>query len=337
MNIREIAQKVGVSSATVSRVINQTGYVSEETRLKVLKVIEENNYVPSAIARSLSIQNTSSIGVIVPDIENPFFASVIKGITEVAEKHKYNIMFYGTNDSLNLEHAYLESVVKQRLNGIIITPISEKDPETKNRLFQLNRSNTPVVLVDRDLHGIEFDGVFIDNVKSSYEAVLALIKEGHKKIATITGPLNSKPGKERLKGFQQALKKHKIPILEEYVLEGDFKVSKAYELTKALLTLSNPPTAIFTSNNLTTLGCLKYMTENHLRLGEDVSIVGFDDIEVLKIIDYKLSVVDRDAFLQGKEAMNILLRRLENKSESEGPVKIILPHEVILRGSEKKI
>lgn len=336
MNIREIAQIVGVSSATVSRVINQTGYVSEETRQKVLKVIEENNYVPSAIARSLSIQNTSSIGVIVPDIENPFFANVIKGITEVAEEHKYTIMFFGTNDTLNLEHAYLESVVKQRLNGLIITPISERDAETRNRLIQLTKSNIPVVLVDRDIHGLELDGVFIDNVKSSYEAVLALIREGHRKIATITGPLDSKPGKERLKGYQQAMKKHKLPILEEYVLEGDFKVMKAYKLAKMLFTLPDPPTAIFTSNNLTTLGCLKYMTENHLELGKDVSLIGFDDIEVLKIIDFKLSVVDRDAFLQGKEAMKILLKRIENKNEPNEPVKIILPHEVVLRGSEKK-
>jgi LacI family transcriptional regulator len=336
MNIREIAEKIGVSSATVSRVINQSGYVSEETRSKVLKAVEQYNYVPSAIARSLSIQNTSSIGVIVPDIENPFFASVIKGVTEVAEKHKYNILFFGTNETLKLEHAYLETVVRQRLNGVIITPISEDDEDTKNRLLKLKKSKIPVVLVDRDINGADFDGVFIDNFQSAYEGVTALIKEGHHRIATITGPLSTKPGSGRLAGYKKALNDNGIEIRELYILEGDFKVDRSYELTAELLNTPEPPTAIFTSNNLTTLGCLKYLTENNLVIGKDISLMGFDDIEVLKIIDYKLSVIERDAYEQGKEAMSILVKRLNENKDKYKTKRVVLPHEVILRGSEKK-
>lgn len=335
MNIREIALKIGVSSATVSRVINQSGYVSEKTRNKVLKAIEDYNYVPSAIARSLSIQNTSSIGVLVPDIENPFFASVIKGVTEVAEEYKYNILLFGTNETLKLEHAYLETVVRQRLNGVIITPISEDDAETKKRLLNLKKSKIPVVLVDRDLNNLDLDGVFIDNIQSAYEGVSALIKEGHTRIATITGPLGTKPGRERLLGYRKAMEDHGIPMDEAYILEGDFKVPRSYELTRKLFSGEAIPTAIFTSNNLTTLGCLKYLTENNLVIGKDISIMGFDDIEVLKIIDYKLSVIDRDAYAQGMEAMNILVQRLAENKESYKTKHVVLPHEVILRGSEK--
>lgn len=335
MNIREIAEKIGVSSATVSRVINQSGYVSEETKNKVLKAIDEYNYVPSAIARSLSIQNTSSIGVIVPDIENPFFASVIKGVTEVAEKYKYNILFFGTNETIELEHSYLETVVRQRLNGVIITPISEDDEETKKRLLNLKKSKIPVVLVDRDMNDVDFDGVFIDNFQSAYEGVTALIREGHIRIATITGPLSTKPGTGRLLGYRKALLDHNIKVNEHYVLEGDFKVDCSYRLTEKLFNNTEPPTAIFTSNNLTTLGCLKYLTEKNLIIGKDISIIGFDDIEVLKIIDYKLSVIDRDAYAQGKEAMNILVKRLKENKEKYKTKHVVLPHEVILRGSEK--
>ncbi|PKM93925.1 MAG: LacI family transcriptional regulator [Firmicutes bacterium HGW-Firmicutes-1] len=335
MNIKDIANATGVSSATVSRVINNSGYVKEETKQKVLQVIKDNNYIPSAIARSLSIQDTSSIGVIIPDIENPFFSSVIRGISDVAEKNNYNILFFATNETPITEHAFLKTVQSQRLKGVIITPISEFDMETRDYLIRLNSTGIPVVLVDRNINDTNFDGVFIDNVQSSYEGVESLIQAGHKRIAIITGPSTSKPGKERLLGYKNAMKAYELDIPLEYIAPGDFKVAKAYSRTQELLALSNPPTAIFTSNNLTTLGCLKYLTENKIQIGKDLSIMGFDDIDTLKIIDFKLSVIDRDAKLQGQEAMNILVHRLKNPKESEASKRIILPHTVILRGSER--
>lgn len=335
MNIKDIANATGVSSATVSRVINNSGYVKEETRDKVLKVINEKNYIPSAIARSLSIQDTSSIGVIIPDIENPFFSSVIRGISDVAEKNNYNILFFGTNETQSIEHSFLKTVQSQRLKGVIITPISEYDMETRDYLIRLKESGIPVVLVDRNIKNADFDGVFIDNVQSTYEGVESLIKAGHTKIAIITGPETSKPGKERLLGYKKAMEAYQLEIPTQYIAEGDFKVAKAYSRTEELLSLSVPPTALFTSNNLTTLGCLKYLTETKLQIGKDVSVLGFDDIETLKMIDFKLSVIDRDAKLQGQEAMNILIHRLKNPNQQAESKRIILPHSVILRGSEK--
>ncbi|VDN46753.1 LacI family transcriptional regulator [Petrocella atlantisensis] len=337
MNIKDIAKATGVSSATVSRVINNSGYVKEDTRKKIMKVINDNNYIPSAVARSLSIQDTASIGVIIPDIENPFFSSVIRGISDVAEKNNYNILFFGTNENQAIEHSYLKTVQGQRLKGVIITPISENDMETREYLIRLNNSGVPVVLVDRSIRDTEFDGVFIDNIQSAYEGVESLIHAGHKKIAIITGPETSKPGKERLLGYKKAMKAYKLDVLDKYIAQGDFKVEKAYKRTKELLELSMPPTAIFTSNNLTTLGCLKYLTEKNLEIGKDLSIMGFDDIETLKMIDFKLSVIDRDAKLQGQEAMKLLIERLENKNYQSEFKKIILPHSVILRGSEQII
>jgi len=335
MNIKVIANATGVSSATVSRVINNSGYVKDETRQRVLKVIDEYNYIPSAVARSLSIQDTSTIGVIIPDIENPFFSSVIRGISDVAEKNNYNILFFGTNETATTEHSFLKTVQSQRLKGVIITPISEFDMETRDYLKRLDSTGIPVVLVDRDIKDTNFDGVFLDNVQSSYEGVQTLIQAGHKRIAIITGPNTSKPGKERLLGYKKVMKAYKLDIPPEYIAQGDFKAAKAYSKTQELLALPNPPTAIFASNNLTTLGCLKYLTENKLQIGKDISIMSFDDIETLRMIDFKLSVIDRDAKMQGQEAMNILLHRLEYPSHTIGSQRIILPHNIILRGSER--
>lgn len=335
MNIKDIAKATGVSSATVSRVINNSGYVKDETRQKVLEVISKNNYIPSAVARSLSTKDTASIGVIIPDIENPFFSSVIRGISDVADRNNYNILFFGTNETAATEHSCLKTVQSQRLKGVIITPISEFDMETREYLMRLDSTGIPVVLVDRDIKDSNFDGVFLDNVKSSYKGVEALIKEGHERIAIITGPNTSKPGKDRLLGYKKAMDAYKIKVPAEYIALGDFKLAKAYTRTKELMSLANPPTAIFASNNLTTLGCLKYFTEKRLKIGKDISIMGFDDIETLNMIDFNLSVIDRDAKMQGMEAMNILLHRLDNPKHVIGTKRITLSHRVILRGSEK--
>lgn len=335
MNIKELAEKIGVSSATVSRVINDSGYVSDKTRKEVLQAIEKYQYVPNDIARSLSTKSTHSIGVIIPDIENEFFSAIISGISQVAEAHGYNINFMSTNENVDSEHSFLETVGRQRLDGVIITPVSETDATTRDKLLQIEKKGVPVVFVDRSIVGVKFEGVFVDSFAGAYEGVKALIDAGHERIAIITGPETSKPGRERRKGYLKALEDAGLEIRPEYIVSGDFKIEKAYRCTENLLQLETPPTAIFTSNNLTTMGCLKYLTEHKIKLGKHISVLGFDDIEVLKIIKYKLSVVSRDAKQQGIEAMKLLLKQLENKKMPEDPCQINIPYKVILRGSEK--
>ena len=166
-----------------------------------------------------------------------------------------------------------------------------------------------------------------------------MIKEGHKKIAIITGPITSLPGKERLRGYKKALEDYGLPIRKEYQVPGDFRIKKAYEQTGYLLSLQDPPTAIFTVNNLTSLGCLKYLTEHHLVPGKDIAVMGFDGITALNIIEYPFSAVERDARLQGQEAMKLLLEKLEDREEEKNQDKasktIYVPYKVVLRGSEK--
>jgi LacI family transcriptional regulator len=335
MNIRDIARKAGVSSATVSRVINESGYVKEETKRKVLEAIEEADYVPNAIARSLSIRDSSSIGVIVPDIANEFFSGIISGIGERAANNQYNIVLFDTGELSEREHQCLTMAESQRLSGLLITPVSELNEVTRDKLIQFENKGIPVVLVDRNIRNSSLDGVFVENHDAAYKAVEALIQNGHRKIAVITGPNTSMPGKDRLKGYKSALSDYGIELREDYIVSGDFKIMKAYERTKELLELPDPPTAIFASNNQTSLGVLKYLTEHKLKIGRDISIVGFDQIESLKIIDYSLSTIDRDARNQGYQAMEMLIDKLTRKESKSSGRKVFVPYQMVLRGSEK--
>ncbi|WP_277407516.1 substrate-binding domain-containing protein [Lacrimispora xylanisolvens] len=223
----------------------------------------------------------------------------------------------------------------QRLSGLLITPISELDEVTRDKLIQFESKGIPVVLVDRNIRNSSLDGVFVENYDAAYKAVEALIQNGHQKIAVITGPNTSMPGKDRLKGYKAALKDYGIGLREDYVVSGDFKIMKAYERTRELLELPDPPTAIFASNNQTSLGVLKYLTEHKLKIGRDISIVGFDQIESLKIIDYSLSTIDRDARKQGYQAMEMLIDKLTRKESQSSGRKIFVPYQMVLRGSEK--
>lgn len=334
MNIKEIAKLVGVSSATVSRVLNDSGYVKTETREKVLQVIKEHKYIPSAIARSLSNKETNSIGTIIPDIQNEFFAKLISGITESADRLGYNTVLLNSNEDINKEHEILSMVEAQHFKGIIITPVAYNDTVTGDFLLHFEDVGIPVVLVDRDIRSASFAGVFVDNFKGAFDGVNELIKANHKRIAIISGPETSRPGKDRYRGYIAALEEQGLAIEKKYIVHGDFKVDKAYECTKQLLSLEEKPTAIFTSNNLTTMGCLKYLTENNIELGKDISVLGFDDIDALKMIGYNISVVSRDAGLQGEEAMELLQERFIKKDSVDGK-QVMVPYKIILRGSEK--
>lgn len=298
-----------------------------------MKAIEESGYIPSAVARSLSVQNSHNIGVIFPDIENPFFSSALGGITQVAEKSDYNVFFFNTDESAKKEHVFLNMVQRQRLDGIILSPANGFDVETRETLEKFDKQGVPVVLLDRKLYGGNFSIVEAEDRIGAYMAVKQFVLEGHRRIAMIQGLSTHSPIMERAAGFYQAMEEFHIPLPDGYVMGTDQKSELAYEATKVLMNLPEPPTAIFTCNNMMTLGCLKYLTEHGIVIGKDVSLIGFDDIDILKVIDYHLSVVDRSARDMGKIAMELLLEHLE-QPECENR-SVTVPSSLILRGTEK--
>ena len=234
MNIKDIARITGASTATVSRVINNSGTVKPETKSRILEVIKELNYTPNAMARNLCTQDNSNIGVIIPDVGNEFFAEIISGISDVAKKGNYNILFFNTDESEEIEHANLVEVSRERLKGVIIAPVSSFDQKTCAVLQSMEKMGVPVVLIDRNINGMDCDAVFVNNFKGAYDGVNALIAEGHRKIAVIAGPATSLPGRERLEGYRKALEDAGIDLRQEYEVTGDFKFEKAYEKTGKL-------------------------------------------------------------------------------------------------------
>lgn len=339
LTIKDIAKLAGVSQATVSRVLNNSAPVKEETKKRIEQIIKEHNYIPNAVARGLSKNETNTIGIIIPDISNPFFCEVIKGISFESDKNNLNMILCDTNENQQKEIDFLSGLKKEKLKGIIITPVSDTNEFNSDYTNLLESMNVPITLVDRDVKYSNFDGVFIDNIKGSFDATTALIHEGHNEIAIIAGPVTSKPGRDRLRGYKKAHMMNNLPINEDLIFYGDYSLQSGYENVKKILDSKLNPTAIFSCNNLMTLGVLKALRELHLKVPQDIALIGFDDIEVIDILGLDVSSVSRPTYEMGKIAMEILLQQINksDKGKDNTVNRITLIPQLILRGSEKLV
>lgn len=334
MNIKEIAQRAGVSTATVSRMLNKNGYVKDETRQRIQTVIDECGYMPSAVARSLSVQKTHNIGFITPDIANPFNASVLAGVTQVADSEAYNVFVFDADETPEKEHRILEIVQEQRLEGIAISPVKANDERSRMLLEEINWHVMPVVQFDRRLQNADISSVLADNEQGAYLAVKQLIQEGHRKIGLVEGDGLNWAVKERIFGYCRALVEADIPIRSEYMAPASQRlIEKSYDAASYLLGLEDPPTAIFTCNNNMTLGCIKYFTEKGMVLGRDISLIGFDDVETLNLVGYAVSAVDQSGLEMGRRTMEMLLGKIRSEGKSNEHIRV--PVKLVLRGSEK--
>ncbi|NMM65424.1 LacI family transcriptional regulator [Clostridium sp. P21] len=336
VTIKDIAQKSGVSLTTVSRVLNSSGYVKEETRKKVLSAIKELNYTPSAIARSLSKNKTNTIGVVIPEINNEFYGEIIKGISEVADEYNLNMILCNTDNNIEKEVKALKLLKEQRIEGIIITPTSVEDDFNSEYLITIEQLGIPIVLVDGHVKYADFSGAFVDNIKGAYDSTDALIKAGHRKIGIITGRMNSDAAQNRLKGYKKALALNDIPFDERYVFKGDYSEKLAYKLTKEMLSMENRPTAVFASSNRMTIGCIKAITEEGLKVPDDMALIGFDRIDILNSLGMNISFVDGPTIELGTIAMKILIENIQNE-EYFDTKKITIAPKLILKGSERFI
>ena len=328
VTISDIAKKAGVSSATVSRVLNDSGYVKQSTREKIEAAIKEMNFTPSAIARSLSKNETNTIGVIVPDITNSYFGEVIKGISEVAEANNLNIILFNTDNYLEKEVRALNVLKEQRIKGIIMTP-GFGEENNKEYIETINNLNIPIVLVSADLKFKELSGIFVDNVLGGFNATNLLISEGHTKIGIMTGILSSEPAAERVVGYKKALKEANIEINDKYILDGQFSMEKAYELTKKLLDSKDKPTALITSSNRMTMGAIKALKENNKNIPEDLAIVAFDKVDLLDVLGIRITYIDECPMELGRNSMN-LLYDIFNESDKKFKRRVIIVPKLII-------
>jgi len=329
--IKDVAELAGVHPSTVSRVINDDSRISEKTREKVFLIIKKLGYTPNAIARGLKTKRTHTLGMLIPDITNPFFAEIARGVEDAANKNDFNIILCNTDDRLKKERTYLEILRGKRVDGLILGTAHIKDKS----ILELEKNNFPYILVSRNIEGLDKNCVIVDDEAGGIMAAEYLIKLGHRRIAHITGPLKTRSALNRLKGYKLTLKKHEIEYEDELVGEGDFRIKGGYQVMKRFLKLAEPPTAIFAANDLLALGAMQAIQKKNFHIPEDFSVIGFNDIELASFVYPALTTIRQPMLEMGALAVKMLLRIIEEGEFNQR--KIVLKPKLIIRESCKKI
>jgi len=335
VNIKTVAKKAGVSTATVSRVIREYPGVREKTRKKVIKVIKELNYEINAIARSLRQKKTNTIGVIVGNVLSQFYSIIAKSVEDIANKFGYNVILCNGDDDPEKELKYLKVLKSNRVDGIILTPTG-KNAKYVNWLIE---SGTKVVLLDRLIDGVDCDAVLVDNENGAYNAVKYLVDQGYRKIAIINGYIDRTTGRGRLNGYLRALREAGISKDDGLIKIGNFKKRSGINLTRELLESTNRPEAIFVANIDMTLGTFITIREMGLKIPDDIGIVGFDDSDWSLILNPPLTAVRQPVYNLGSTALEMLLKKIEHKKLNmcNEPLIMTLNTRLIVRNSTKKI
>lgn len=330
--LEEVAQIAGVSRSTVSRVINNHPNVRAETRERVWQAIQECGYQPHAVARSLVTNRTRIVGMVIPEtvttlFTDPFFPLLLQGATEACNTHHYQLLLSLFNDPAGQEKTYQRVMRSGYVDGVIVASASLQDPVIPSLL----RDGIPFVSVGR--HPDEqINYVDVDNVNGARMAVEHLIQLGHRRIGTITGPLDMTSGQDRLQGYRQALAAHNLPIEEELIVEGDFREGGGVTGMQRLLSAS--PSAVFVASDIMALGALKALREENLRVPQDISLVGFDDIPLASALEPPLTTVRQPVRRMGTLAVEMLLDLIEHPGA--GPRRIVLPTQLVIRKSCRK-
>ena len=327
VTIKEVAKLAGISTSTVSHVINKTRFVSRHTRAKVLKAIDELDYRPNIVARSLRSKKTGTVGLIICDLRNPFFSEVLQGIETYLGKKSYDIIVTNTDYDTDKEKESAEMFYSKRVDGIIIVPGGDNDEQVRF----LTERDIPVVLLDKRIPNLNVDVLLVNNIEGSKQLIEHLISLGHERIGIIAGPLNSTTGKERLEGYLKALREHSIPEDKDLIKIGDFKKQSGYLLTLELLSLSFPPTVIFACNNLMGLGAMEATRERKIRMPEEIGLAIFDDLPWFNYVNPPLTVVAQPSSRLGETAGELLFEQMRKKRKR--PKEVVLDVQLKIRQS----
>jgi LacI family transcriptional regulator len=318
---------------TVSRVINERPGVSAEARAKIEAAIAELDYAPSKIASSLISHKTQLLGVIVPDVSNPFFAPVVHGVEVTARRAGYRLLLCNSESDLRLERDYVADLVSHRVEGLVIAPVSDK---SGNHLKRLVDRNFPVVLIDRFVRDLACDSVTLDNVAAAEALVSHVIQMGHRQIAFVADSEATSTGEERLAGYRRALEAGHIRFDTELIFRTSTDQMGGYRAAQQVLAMSRRPTAIFAINNLVAIGVVRALHEAHLDVPRDVSLVCFDDVQHLAIVAPFLTVVDQPAEQMAEAATSMLLERIRHEAGSK-PRAVKFPGQLIVRSSVARL
>jgi LacI family transcriptional regulator len=325
--IREVALKAGVSPTTVSHVVNNTRFVSQDVRGRVENAMRELNYRPNALARSLRRGETHTLGLILPDSANPFFAEIGRAIESAAFERGYSVILCNTENDIEKERLYTEVLENKQVDGLIFVASGENH----QAISQIANNGLPLVMVDRDMGSLELDTVTTDNYNGGLLATQHLLSLGHRRIACITGPSNITPSAERVTGYRAALELAGIPVQESLLVRGDFHPPSGYAGARQLLQCDPRPTAIFACNDMMAIGAIRAASQLGLRIPQDVSIIGFDEIELASFTTPPLTSVSQPKQEIGGLAVSLVLERMQDPSLPSR--RSVLPTRLVIRES----
>jgi LacI family transcriptional regulator len=307
VTLRDVADECGLSLATVSRVISGHGYASRESKVRVQEAVNKLGYRVHGVARNLKTKRTTSIGLIITDIVNPFYSELAKGVLTAAANYGYHIIILATSEKPEQETEYVEMLLQQRVAGIIGIPTARE----KTVWEEVQAFGSPLVLVDREVPGLdEVDSVLVDNTRGAEEAVNYLISLGHERIAIITGPLETTTGKGRLDGYLEAHRKAGMETDAALIHEVPFTGESAREPMKKLLAMENPPTALFAANNVLGNTALQFLREAKVAIPADLSFIMFDEVPWAALVAPPITVVSQPTYEVGYVALEMIHKRL---------------------------
>jgi DNA-binding LacI/PurR family transcriptional regulator len=323
--IYSVAEQAGVSISTVSKVINNTGRISERTRKKVFKAISELNYHPSVVASALTGKQTKTIGLLIPDISNPFFAEIARSIEDRSHELGFNVMMCSTDNNKEKEEKYLSLLIRQRIDGLIVASAFR----CASLLEEMVKQAVPITLVASEIPKLSINTVTVDDYKGSYLATSYLLSMGHRRIAIIAE--NVRSNKPRLYAFKDAMEEVNAPVIDSYVIKTEAAMTKGYESAKQLLSLKERPTAIFACNDLLAIGVMQAAKEAGLSIPHDVSVIGFDNTVLSTTTTPMLTTVAQPIKEMGAKVVNLLIQEMEGpKTYKE---RLLLSPELIIRQS----
>jgi len=328
VTMKDVAARAGVSIKTVSRVVNDQGEISEETRWRVQRAIEELGYKPNIVARSLITGRTNTIGLLVAEIETPFLLRVQTGIEPVAREHNYNVILFSVADTSD-EVKGLEVMRQQRVDGVILNSISLH--QDNSHILDFCRTGIPLVAVNR--YGLDDSVCQIgwDDETASTEAVLHFVRLGHRRIAHIGGPLDRQSSHCRLRGYRQGLAQAGLPCQDRYIIHGDYLYPSGYNATLSLLAVDPPPTAIFVANDVMAMACLAAVQRSGRRVPDDVAIIGVGGEVFTRYTTPTLTTISLPTAEAGRQAAKMLLAQING--EPLPATKVVLPASLIVRES----
>lgn len=338
VTIKDIARELGISPSTVSRALKDHPDISPETKKAVNELAEKLNYQPNIVALNLRQSKTNTLGVIIPEIVHFFFSTVISGIEDVAYSAGYNVILAQSNESLEREKTDIKALFNSRVDGMLMS--ISRETTSFDHIESIISKGVPIVFFDRVYNNDQLSKVVVDDLEGAKEATLHLIEQGCKRIAHLEGPPNLTISTQRLEGYLQALKQHKIPVSKELIQLCPFgSIEEGKLATEKLLNLKNPPDAIFASNDPAAMGAMQAIKERGLKIPHDIAVVGFSNWLFSSMMEPPMTTVDQPGFEMGQEAARLLIRHIEMTEKDDAevtPETKVLKTKLIVRASSIK-